>query len=234
MKLIDSHCHLDAFRNYKEIIKISKDKLEALITCGYSRESNDIAVKISKEYEGYVFPIVGIAPQTAMKMKGREWEIKIPEEAIAIGEIGLDFHWAKTSEEKYLQRECFNYFLKIAEETDMPVVIHSREAYDEVINILSEYKIRNIIFHCFTGEIRHAMIAREKGWILSFPPIPSKNRREVAKLDVKLIVETDAPYIGKFPWDVIKSIEFIAESKNVKIEKIENDTIKNTREVFRI
>jgi TatD DNase family protein len=231
--MIDAHCHLDSFHNLQQIIDDSKKELEAIITCGFSMESNQKAINISKEYEGFVFPVVGIAPQTAMKMKNKDWEMEIPDATVAIGEIGLDWHWAKTQEEKELQKECFLYFLKLAAEIDLPVVIHSREAHDEVFSILGEQPSGKVMLHCFTGSLEHAKLAETNGWVLSFPPIPSRSRSEVAqKLNVKLVVESDAPYIGRFPLDTAKSVELIAAAKGKKKEEVAAETAMVTKEFF--
>ena len=232
---IDAHCHLEAFKNLDEIIKKSKQSLDAIITCGHSIESSKKNIKIAKSYEGYVYPVIGVGPQSAMNMKSKDWKIEIPDSAVAIGEIGLDFHWAKTAEEKQLQKECFEYLLDAALQIDLPVVIHSREAHTNVIQILEEKKVRKVCWHCFSGSIEDAKYAINQGHIISFIPLSSKIRAEIANMpNAKIVVETDAPYIGKFPWDVVKSAELIADYKKVKLEQIEKETRENTKSFFKI
>lgn len=231
--MIDAHCHLDSFRNLDDTIKEAKGRLDAIVTCGYSIETSKKSVDIAKQYADYVFPVVGVAPQTAMSMQSKDWDIEIPDTAVAIGEIGLDFHWGKSEEEKKLQYECFGYFLDIAEQCSLPVVIHSRNSHDEVLGVLAERRLKAVVLHCFSGKLEHAQIAHQRGYVLSFPPIPSKARKEAANLpDVRLIVESDAPYIGKSPLDTVNSAELIAQAQGKGIEEVDRDTTENAKRVF--
>lgn len=232
---IDSHCHLESYRNLPEIIQKSKSTLEAIISCGHSIESSRQNLEIAHKYEGFVYPVVGVGPQSAMKMRQKDWSIEIPDSAVAVGEIGLDYHWAKNPDEKQLQKECFLHFLKMAAQTDLPVVIHSRDSQKEVIDILEEEKPKTVIWHCFSGTVKDAEWAIHQGYYISFIPIPSRTRSEVAKLpNIKPLIETDAPYIGKFPWDVINSAEIIADARKEKLEKIEKETRENAKSAFGI
>jgi TatD DNase family protein len=232
---IDSHCHLESYKNLDEIIQRSKSSLEAIISCGHSVESSKQNASIAQKYEGFVYHVAGVGPQSAMKMKSRDWKIEIPDSAVAVGEIGLDYHWAKTADERQLQKECFLYFIDIASQTSLPIVIHSRDSQQDVIQILEDKKPEKVIWHCFSGTIEEAKWAISQGHYISFIPIPSSTRKEIAKLPgARLLVETDAPYIGKFPWDVKKAAEIIAGSREEKLEKIGEETRKNAKLAFGI
>ena len=232
---IDSHCHLESFKNLEDIIRESKKSLDSIITCGHSIESSRQNVEIAKNYEGFVYPVVGIGPQSAMHMKGKNWEIEIPDSAVAIGEVGLDYHLGKSSEEKQLQKECFEYFLDIAVQADLPVVIHSRESHADIIQIIEEKNLKKVCWHCFSGSVQDAEYAISKGHYVSFIPLQSRTRAEIAKLPgIKTLIETDAPYIGKFPWDVVKSAELISSYRQVKLEEIEKETRENAKSFFKI
>lgn len=231
--MIDAHCHLNAFHDIESIIRSSKERLSAIVTCGYSIETSRKAVEISRQYPGFVFPVVGVAPQTAMSMKQKNWDVEIPDSAVAVGEVGLDFHWGKSAEERGLQQECFEHFLDIAEQTGLPVVIHSRDSHDKVMQILGEYKLKGVVIHCFSGRMEHARIALERGYVLSFPPVLSRTRKEVAEtLDIRLIVESDAPYVGKTPLDAIVSAELIAKARGKSIEEIDRETTETAMKIF--
>jgi TatD DNase family protein len=230
--MIDSHCHLDSFKNLENLIK-KWTILEAIVTCGYSKESSRANLEIAKKYEGFVFPIVGISPQIAMKMKDENFDINI-ENAVGIGEIGLDYHWAKTKEEREMQIKCFIHFLKIAEEIDLPVFIHSRNSMKEVLDILSNYKIK-VIMHCFSGNFDEGKIAIDRGYLLSFPPIESKERKKVASLGLEhFVVESDAPYIGKEPTDTFKSAELLSRYSKENFDKIDRVTSLNIKKILNI
>jgi len=233
--MLDAHCHLDAFPDIEEIIKRSGQKLSAIITCGYSVETSQKAVDIARRYSDFVFPIVGVAPQTAMKMRSKDWKMEIPENAIAIGEIGLDFHWARTEEEKNLQRECFTFFLKIADEIGLPVVIHSRDSYDEVLSTLDMYALKGVMLHCFSGKLEHAKIAEQRRYTISLPPIPSKTRKDaITKTNVAYVVESDSPYIGKTPLDTIIAAEFASKARMKSLEDIDKETTNTAMKLFKL
>lgn len=209
--------------------------LEAIITCGHSVSSSKQSIEIASKYEGFVYPVVGVGPQSAMKMPGKDWKIEIPDSAVALGEIGLDYHWAQTQEAKQLQRECFTYFLDLAIQVNLPVVIHSRDSQQDVIKILEDKMPKTVVWHCFSGTLEEAKWPISKGHFISFPPISSRTRKEIVQLPfIKLLTETDAPYIGKFPVDVKKSAEIIADAKKEKLEKIEEETRENAKSTFGI
>ena len=234
---IDSHCHLESYKNLDEVIQKSKLSLEAIISCGHSIESSMKNIEIAKAYEDFVYPVVGVGPQAAMKMAARNWKIEIPGSAVAVGEIGLDYHWAKTNEERQLQKECFSYFMDIAIQVDLPIVIHSRDSQSDVIKMLEEKKpdSSKVIWHCFSGTVGEAEYAVSKGNFISFIPLPSRTRKEIANLPgIRALTETDAPYIGKFPTDVVKSAEIIADARKEKLEKIEEETKRNAKLAFGI
>jgi len=230
---IDSHCHLESYKNLDEIIQKSKSSLEAIISCGHSIESSKQNTEIAKKYEGFVYPVVGIGPQAAMKMPAKNWKIEIPDSAVAVGEIGLDYVAAQTTEEILLQKECFSYYIDVAIQFNLPLVIHSRNAYDDVIEILKENQTKKVMWHCFTGTFKHAECINSQGHYISFPPIPSRTRvKIVQRLDIKLTVETDAPFIGMTPLDIEKSVELIAKAKNEKKEDIARITTENAKNLF--
>ncbi len=242
--MIDSHCHLDAFSKIEldKIIEESKEnRMEAIIASGFSLESSKKAVEISKIYENFVFPTVGVGPQIAMKMKNKEWEKisdKLLGSSVAIGEIGLDYKWAKTIKGKNLQKDCFLFFLNLAKEIDLPVVIHSRDSYPDIFKILEEASPKKVLLHCFSGNFEDAKIASSRKYWISFPPIQSRAREKIAErskeLNCYLVVETDSPYIGKRPIDCFKAIKLIADARKEKIENIEKETTENAKRFFGI
>lgn len=233
----DSHCHLEgcAYEPLPQILHI---------TSGYSHESNQKNAKIAEKYEN-VFLCAGIAPQEAMrhkdiKIKLSEWEEAISQfpKLVAIGEIGLDYHWAKTEEERFLQHECFISQLVLAERLGLPVVLHTRDAEDKVLEIMRNFNIP-FMLHCFSGTASQAMAAAgaesSKG-IVSIPPLRNKERKAfIRDLPLeRLVAETDAPYIGKLPPNAMESIKMIAEIKGIGEESAMRQTLLNTASFFRI
>jgi TatD DNase family protein len=231
----DSHCHLESCAG-----GFSPTILH--ITSGYSQKSNERNAKIATE-NANVYLCAGIAPQEAMKhpdikIKLVEWEEQIASypKLVAIGEIGLDYHWAKTEEEKFLQHECFISQLVLAERLGLPVVIHSRDAEAKVLEILSNFNLR-FMLHCFSGTAAEAKSAVGTGRaVVSIPPIRSKERRQfIRDLPLeKLLAESDAPYIGKAPSDTLEAIKTIAEIKGMDAEAVKKQLLLNTASFFGI
>ena len=212
------------------------------ITSGYSHESNIQNSRVANENSN-MYLCAGIAPQEAMrhkdiKIKLVEWEeviAKLPK-LVAIGEIGLDYHWAKTEEEKFLQHECFISQLSLAEKLSLPVVIHSRDAEDACLEILASFNLR-FMMHCYSGSAQTAATAIAGGrGIISVPPIHNKERKKYLR-DLpleKFVVESDAPYIGKTPSATMESIKMIAEIKQTDEASVQAQTLLNTALFFGI
>jgi TatD DNase family protein len=173
-----------------------------------------------------------------IKIKLVEWEEQIASypKLVAIGEIGLDYHWAKTEEEKFLQHECFISQLVLAERLGLPVVIHSRDAEAKVLEILSNFNLR-FMLHCFSGTNAEAQSAvGTNRAVVSVPPIKSKERKQfIRDLPLeKLLAESDAPYIGKAPSDTLEAIKTIAEIRGMDAEAVKKQLLLNTVSFFGI
>ncbi len=234
----DAHCHLESCAGVllPHIL---------YITSGYSHESNLKNLRVVQQYSNACL-CAGISPQEAMKHKDVkillvEWEDAISGaiadsgKLVAIGEIGLDYHWAKTDEEKFLQHECFISQLGLAERLSLPVVIHSRDAESECLEILRNFNLK-FMMHCFSGKPETALEAASHNGIISVPPMRSKERKQfIRELPLeKLVAESDAPYIGKTPQDTLESIKMIAEIKGLQEEAARKQTLCNTVEFFKI
>ncbi len=233
LPIIDSHCHLQDY----EQIEIRPGWLP--VTVGYSHHSNIRNAGIAKKYE---LPYaLGIAPQTAVKegiSKLDSWieEIK-KHKPNAIGEIGLDFHWAKNPQQVKDEEMLFGKMLELAEEMRLPIVIHSREDNGKAVEMLRERKWnRGIMMHFFSGTLEEAERALDLGALISIVPLHSKERRKVInslELD-ELLVETDSPYVVRTFYEVERSIGYIAETKGIDRKIVAEQTAKNAAGFFGI
>ncbi|MBN2477759.1 TatD family hydrolase [Candidatus Micrarchaeota archaeon] len=230
--IIDSHVHLDSFKP----LVIPDDILP--VGVGYSHKSNQAVYEICREKN---LPyVLGIAPQTSI-IEGlgglEEWiEFIRKAEPNAVGEVGLDFHWSKTDEHIKNEYFLFDRMIELSKELDVPLVIHSRKAEKECLDMLEERGIRKFLMHYFAGDIGLAERAVDMGGLISIPPVHSKKRREVIKnTDLKfLLVETDAPYVAKKIDDVKKAVEYISEVKGVSFEETAEKTSENASVFFGI
>ncbi|MCX6773581.1 MAG: TatD family hydrolase, partial [Candidatus Micrarchaeota archaeon] len=202
----DAHTHI-----YEKDpdISIYLEKGIVPILTGHSHGSNAKAAECAKRF-GVPF-VLGIAPQTAQKEnleQKEDWKKFIMESnPNAIGEIGLDSHWAKSDEDKRRQEMMFEEMLDLAEQMKKNIVIHSRETYREIVDMLDQRKFRGkIMFHFFNDDDPGYALKSLDAYF-SVPPLRSKGRKiaiERMPLD-RIMAETDSPYVGKTPFDVMIS-----------------------------
>ena len=232
----DAHCHLESCTGI-----VRPDILH--ITCGYSMGSCRRNSQICLQHEN-AFLVAGIAPQEAMKhkevkVKLAEWEDEISRlpKLVGIGEIGLDYHWAKTEEERFLQHEAFISQLVLAERLWLPVVVHTRDAEAECLEILRNFSLP-VMLHCFSGTAEQALsiVSTPGRTIISVPPRQSKERKRFMRdLPIeRLVPESDAPYIGKEPSDALESIKMMASIREASEDDIRAETLKTTALFFKI
>ena len=249
MMLVDSHCHLHEVASWKCRGHMQKHAEESPahegqwnvlpVSVGYSQGSNKKCAELAKRLE--IPFVLGIAPQTAIKediSKLDEWISFIRENSPnAIGEIGLDYHWAEN--ELHVRREeaVFTRMLDLAQEMRLPIVVHSREASHDVLDMLELRRFDlPLMMHFFSGSVSEAKRAIDMGGLISITPLHSKSRRQVIKeveLDY-LLVETDAPYVVRTPEEVIKSVEYICEAKELGVEEVAEATASNAKRFFRV
>lgn len=258
MKLFDSHCHLtdEKFNEDREelIAKLQSEGVEKIVTAGYSLESSKESIKLAREYT-FMYTTIGISPNDIPESK-EEIDKEIIElkelynkdkKIMAVGEIGLDYHW--NMENKELQKYAFIKQIELANELDLPIQIHTREAVMDTLEILKNNKVSNGgIFHCCPLNRELVKEGLKLGFYISFAgPITFKNSRnaeEIIKMvpDDKFLVETDSPYLApepkrgtrNDPRNVKYIIEKIAKEKEKTLEEIEDISYVNAKRIFKI
>ncbi len=154
---------------------------------------------------------------------------------VAIGEVGLDNHWGKTPADKERQFTAFERMISLSRELNLPLVIHSRDAEKECIQQLLASGSKHVLMHCFGGTLEQAKICADAGWLISIPPVPSKERKKfIAALPLSsLVVESDAPYIGKESGiGALKSAELISKYTGLPLEEVVSATAQNAQKFF--
>ncbi len=209
LKVIDTHAHYDddAFNEDRDELlnKILNESVESIITIGTSIKRSITSIEIAEKHN-YVYAAVGIHPEDCENLPSDYIEQirKMAEnkKVVAIGEIGLDYHYDGYNREA--QIECFKKQLELAEELKMPVIIHSRDATQDTMEILRKYK-PNGVMHCFSGSAETAKEIIELGMMISFTGVITfKNARKaieactVIPMD-RLMLETDCPYMSPIP-----------------------------------
>lgn len=245
----DTHCHLfkEYYEDIDEIIKISNENnVNRMIVAGCSSTSNQEVLSLVEK--DYIYGCLGIHPEEALNYQDKDLDfieknIK-NKKIVAIGEIGLDYHYGK--ENKIAQIELFNKQLLLAEKYNIPVVIHSREATHDTINILKKYKVCGVI-HSFSGSLEIAKIYISMGFLLGINGVitfKNCNLRDVIKeIDLhNIVLETDSPYLTPEPFrgkrndpsKIINIAEYICDIKNVSSVKLAEITNENIKRIFDI
>lgn len=249
MKLIDSHAHLTSEEFNEDRLFILRDlsnfSIEAVINPGINLANSKENIKLSKEYPNF-FAQVGIHPSDVAEMGEDDLvEIeKFAKDAVAIGEIGLDYYW--TTETKELQKEVFIKQLEMARRLGKPVVIHNRESDQDIIEILSDYTDLKVQIHCFSSDEKTLKTFIDWGFYISIGGVVTYgnglNEKQAAALVPieRLMLETDSPYLTPDPYrgmrnDPRKIIEVarkISEIRGMKLSKVAKWTTKNAQEFF--
>ena len=251
MKIIDSHVHLNSERfdeDRDEVLKRIEKKLDFVVNIGYDLESSEISVDYANKYS-FVYATIGFHPDE-IEGYSDEAEKKLEELAknkkvLAIGEIGLDYHWMTRPKEE--QWEIFRRQLRLARKLNKPVVIHTREAMEDTINILNEFPDITGILHCYPGSVETAKRMIDRFYLGIGGVLTFKNARKLVDVvtDIpieKLVIETDCPYMAPTPYrgqrnepiyteEVAKKI---AELKNISYDEVVRITNENTRKAYRM
>ena len=252
MKLIDSHAHLmDEMYNddVEQVIeRCIENNICNIINIGYSKETSYQAVEMANKYD-FMYATIGLHPDECNDIADLSFisELSKNKKVVAIGEIGLDYHYESTN--KNNQKKYFIEQIKIANELNLPVVIHSRDADMDMLQILKENKINNnFVMHCFSSSLEIAKeIIKLNGYISIAGTVTFKNAKnllEVAKFvpEDKLLIETDSPYLTPEPYRgqrnepmyIINTAQKIADLREIPIEKLSEITIQNTEKFYKI
>lgn len=257
MKFFESHAHYndEKFIDDREPImqKIQEEGIETVICAGYNISSSLFAIEIANRYP-FAYATCGISPNDIPPKEEMDKQLKQVEKiveqnkkVVAIGEIGLDYYWNKDN--KVIQRQLFEQQIQIANRFKLPIVIHARDAYPDVIKVLTERKVlKGGVFHCCQLNQELVREALNLGFYISLAgPITfknSKNADEIIKmipLD-KLLIETDSPYLSPEPkrgsrndsTNLIYIAEKVAQVKRQEVETIAKITSQNGKSLFGI
>ncbi|BFI76433.1 TatD family hydrolase [Sulfurisphaera ohwakuensis] len=239
--LVDAHAHIDVKDFDKDRDQILKKCNIIVVNAGVDLESNLKSLELEKKYSN-VIAAVGFHPEF-VKDKINELDkcLELVEKARIISEVGLDYFWIKEDELRKKEIEILSMFLEIGEKEQKPLIIHVRGGFNDLVTILSSYKVKFVI-HAFEGSIKNAKRVIELGGLISMPPIllRDKTRQEIIKnVDLEYILtETDSPFmahekmIRNEPCNVQLTIEKIAELKNIDIQEVEKKIENNFKKLL--
>lgn len=245
MRPVDAHCHID-FEQYdedrEEVIREAKKKLEFIVNAGSNLENNREALKLSSEHEDFIVPNLGLHPTYTDSFDELD-DIKDQirdERPAAVGEIGLDHHHVSEKQVRKRQEKVFREMLELAEELNLPVVVHSRDAERKTIDILKEYALPDVMVHCFNGKPELAEEAVEEGMTIGITTqvLYSNRVQEIAKAlkPEDILLETDSPFLYRgernSPVNVLESAEKIAEIKKIDEAEVIEASTRNAVSIF--
>lgn len=246
--LTDSHTHLNAEQfqeDQDEVIQRARDAgVTRMVNVGFNRETIPSSIALAEKYD-FIYSTVGWHPVDAIDMMpgDLEWIETLckHEKVVAIGEIGLDYYWDKSP--KDVQQRVFREQIRLARKLQMPIVIHNRDAHQDILTILKEEKASEVggIMHCFSGSWETAKQCLDMNFHISFGgPVTFKNAKQpkevLAQVPLdRLLIETDAPYLTPHPFRGKRNesayvrlvAETAAEIKGLSLEELAEITTKN-------
>ena len=256
MRIIDTHCHLNDETLYKDldnvISRAQQAGVEKMIVIGWDKASSELAVKLAEEFS-FIYAAVGFHPENIFDVSKEDFlgtlELSKHPKVVAIGEIGLDYHWTKDLDNRNLQKQYFIEQIEYANKVGLPISIHSREAFNDTIEILKKHKpLHGGVMHCYSGSVENINdIINLNLYIGLDGPVTftnAKTPKEVAAevpLE-KLVVETDCPYLSPHPLrgtvnepaNITLVIDAIAEIRNMSKKHLLDVLYQNSCKLFNL
>ena len=255
--IFDTHIHLNDKKIYENLDFYIQDALnkgvKKFLCVGYDLESSKLAIEIANKYHE-VYASIGIIPteykqynddsiNNLRKLMDKSNKI------VAIGEIGLDYYWEKEESVRTLQRKIFIEQIELANELNLPISIHCRDAYKDTLDILKEHTcIKKGIMHCFSGSLESAKEFIKLGYLIAFGGVLTfknsiKTKEVLQNIDLKDVVfETDAPYLAPTPFRgkinipsyIVETVKYASSLLNCSKETLEDITYKNSLRILNI
>ncbi len=252
--LFDTHAHMDdrAFaEDREELLKsLPSQGIALLMNPGCSLESSRNAVQLSRDYD-YIYAAVGSHPDAADEVNDAvldEYRMlcKQNDKVKAIGEIGLDYHYEDIPRE--IQKQAFRAQMALAQELNLPVIVHEREAHEDGMKIVEEFPNVTGVFHCYSGSLEMAKRLIKRGWYIGFTGVLTfKNARKAIEVAAnipldRLVLETDCPYMAPEPFrgrrndpgKLYRMAEKLAEIRGLTVEEIHAITLENGKRLYRM
>ena len=250
--IFDSHAHYDdeAFDSDREQVLngLFSGSVCGIINCSVDINTSILSLELAKKYDG-IYAACGIHPHEASDAKSdcfdKLYELLKEPKAVAVGEIGLDYHYDFSPHD--LQIKVLERQLQIANELDMPVIIHDRESHEDILNLLKQYKPKGVV-HCFSGSVEMANEILKLGMYIGLGgAVTFKNAKkpvqvaQVIPID-RLLLETDAPYMTPVPFRGTRctsefisfTAEKIAQVREITTDELLAQNIINAKSLFNI
>ena len=249
-KIIDTHTHIydKQFENdFDDVMKRIEDELEGIVSIGFDLESSLKSIELANRYS-FVNAVIGVHPVDIKKYNDKvEKELErlalTEKKVVAIGEIGLDYHWME--DPKDVQIAGFRKQMELAERVKKPVVIHTREALQDTLDVLKDYKNVGGILHCYPGSLEAAKPFLDRYYLGIGGTLTFKNNKKTKELVKelpleKIVLETDCPYLTPVPFRGKRNepvytkyvAEEVARIKEISVEQVIKVTTENAKKIY--
>lgn len=251
--IFDTHAHFDDEKfnlDRDEVLNDLKNhNVDLVVNVGCDEKTSENSIKLAEKYD-FIYATVGFHPHSASEFKPHHIKLlknmASHKKVLAIGEIGLDYFYDNSPRD--IQKEVFAKQLKLANELDLPVVIHDRDAHNDCLEIIKDNPPKKLVYHCYSGSVEYAKILQKMGYMMSFGgAVTFKNarvsRQVLEFLPIEhIMLETDSPYLTPVPFRGKRNdsrylnivAEFIADIKGMSTEDVIEITTKNAKEFFSI
>ena len=252
--LFDTHAHLDAdaFDADRDelIASLPGQGLGLVMNPGCDEPSSLAAIELAKRYD-FIYAAVGSHPDAADLVNEELIEhyrklCKENPKVLAIGEIGLDYHYEDIPRE--IQKKAFRMQMQLAKELDLPVIVHERDAHEDGLKIVDEFPEVKGVFHCYSGSAEMAKELIKRGWYIGFTGVLTfKNARKALEVAAaipldRIVIETDCPYMSPAPFrgqrndpgKVYRMAERLAELRGLTVEEAQRITMENGKRLYRM
>ncbi|MGX7594187.1 TatD family hydrolase [Planococcus plakortidis] len=251
---IDTHVHLNADQydeDLQDVIdRALNSKVEKMVVIGFDRKTIKRAIELAEQYD-FIYAVVGWHPVDVIDCTDEdlEWieQLAAHEKVVGIGETGLDYHWDKSPRD--IQQQVFRKQIQLAKRVKLPIIIHNREATEDVLTILREEDAQEVggVMHCFGGSVETAQESIKMNFMISLGgPVTFKNAKKPKEVAAEipleyLMIETDAPYLAPHPYRGKRNepsyvplvAEEIARLKELPVEKVAEATTKNAERFYK-
>ena len=251
-KIIDTHTHIydkQFEEDFDDVMKRIEDELEGIVSIGFDLESSIKSIELANRYS-FVNAVIGVHPVDIKKYNDKvEKELErlalTEKKVVAIGEIGLDYHWME--DPKDVQIAGFRKQMELAERVKKPVVIHTREALQDTLDVLKDYKNVGGILHCYPGSLEAAKPFLDRYYLGIGGTLTFKNNKKTKELVKelpleKIVLETDCPYLTPVPFRGKRNepiytryvAEEVARIKEISVEEVIRVTTENAKKIYEI
>lgn len=211
--IFETHCHLNdpqLINDFDDVVaRAKKVGINKMIVVGWDKASSLLAIKMANDYD-FIYAAIGFHPCNVFDITDQDLEELFANfnnpKVVALGEIGLDYHWYSDAKKKEIQKQFFIKQLSFADKFKKPVIIHNREAFQDCLEILKEHNpIMHGVFHCYSGSVEALKDVLELGFYIGIGGVVTfknaiKPKEVVEKVPLdRLLVETDCPYLAPTP-----------------------------------